>query len=1018
MASSQVEIASSSPFGYVLKDRNRHDHRYRTRESNAFQKNFKDLVQTHLNSCGPGHSRNSGSVSNGKLNSNENSPRHHIDFTDLWVHNPQRNNNENNPKESRAGEKWDKARDMVFAFERKSQENTSSGGPNSPVKSESSVEAQSLGGVSSLVRMWRDFEAEARCFSATNSPVCSSRSNSVMFFNDNSSYADAPLRGPDAGEEFADLRPATPSKSEDLFLDWESDQTGLSGPPSSRGRDSDATESERIRVADIIKKLSSKGEDHNDTISQHSLPRVRTSLEKAEQRVFSPVSSSPRIRGRQAFTDLLMHLERDRHRELERLVDKKAVSRFSHRGRIQAMLRVRFLRRGAEGKDGRQSNSASFDSKRLAPSAIVNIRMIKWIHGFPLTKRNLKYKTLSSLLRNPNEYQITLWCYANFLFLSTSSCIVIPLFSQSIPARMKLRIQFLFKPQFMMWTTLHSIKRYVGKDLLYIRKGNALMWILVIFCSSHFRLNYPSWHAMERFMAQVRHSGTDSRSQQGEAVDKITEGEKSPMIYQQRKENHQQELTEPTKSPKAVVDNDVDAQEPIRENQIVGTNYHGSNTTVRQNAVQVQRSEILHQEAISSPGVMQQRTSSGSENDGKTEVTSTANSMKMDEANENSEIEESSNQNLIASTNGFMDDAYKAQGDWKEDEGTHQDLVVSDYGQETDVFQPFEWEELQDDYEQEVDMNQDWISDVSRPRSTWEDLRQARYQEMLDPFMQNDEIRQLLNRKSVSNFLSSGLREGIDRLMMSRTQSQPNEQANQRQEEHNSYQVEEVTKKVEMQEVQKEPEERVEEEEEIADHSNDLGEDESDEIQTGREYTESQDYFGQTTSWDYNQDNEVGDNYFDPTEFESPEQPLSPSSPPETQPSSSFTNHPSIEMEFIYELRGNMEQLHQEISELRRSVKSCIDMQVKLQESFTRDVTTASCHSGTGRKKRKDSSQSKKSGRGRCYICYEMQIDSLLYRCGHMCTCFKCASDLQWGSGKCPICQAPIIDVVRAYACS
>lgn len=151
-----------------------------------------------------------------------------------------------------------------------------------------------------------------------------------------------------------------------------------------------------------------------------------------------------------------------------------------------------------------------------------------------------------------------------------------------------------------------------------------------------------------------------------------------------------------------------------------------------------------------------------------------------------------------------------------------------------------------------------------------------------------------IRRKSVSNFLSSGLREGIDRLMMSRIQSQPNEQANQRQEEHKSYQVEEVTKKVEIQEVQKEPEERVEEEEEIADHSNDLGEDESDDVQSGQEYTESQDYFGQTTSWDYNQDNEVSDNYFDPTAFPSPQQPLSPSSPPETQPSSSFTNHPSI----------------------------------------------------------------------------------------------------------------------------
>lgn len=993
MASSQVEIASSSPFGYVLKDRNRHDHRYRTRESNAFQKNFKDLVQTHLNSCIPGHSRNCGSVSNGKLNhqidytdlwvhnpqsptnennhhscnfddrrmsgrtdSNENSPHHRIDYTDLWVHNPQRNNNEINPKKSRAGEKWDKARDMVIAFERKRQEKTSSGGPvsnsqrgrspdrpssgrpvsdsqremsrevvsqepvalfqrgksqgeitsehdlrsrreNSPVKSESSVEVQSLGGVSSLVRKWRDFEAEARCFSATNSPVCSSRSNSVMFFADNSSYADAPLRGADAGEEFVDLRPATPSKSEDLFVDWESDQTGLSGPPSSRGRDSDATENERIRVADIIKKLSSNGEDHNDTFSQYSLPRVRTSLEKAEQRVFSPVFSSPRIRGRQAFTDLLMNFERDRHRELERLVDKKAVSRFSHRGRIQAMLRLRFLRRGAEVKDGRQSNSTSFDSKRLTPSAIVNIR--------------------------------------------------------------------------------------------------------------------------ERFMSEVQHSGTDLRSQQGEAVDKISEGKKSPMIYQQRKENHQQELNEPTKSPKAVADNDVDAEEPIRENQIVDTNYRESNTKVCQNALQVQRSEILHQEAISSSGVMQQGTSSESGNDSKTEFTSTANSIKMDEANDNSEIEESTNQNLTASTNGFMDDASKARADWKEDEGTHQDLVVSDYSQETDVSHPFgEWEELQDDYEQEVDMNQDWISDVSRPRSTWEDLRQARYQEMLDPFTENDEIRQLLNRKSVSNFLSSGLREGIDRLMMSRIQSQPNQLAKRREEEHKPYQVEEeVTKQVEMQEVQKEPEEKVEEEGEIADHSNDFGEDESDEIQIGQEYTESQDYVEQTTPWDYSQDNELSDNYFDPSASPSPQQSLSSSSPPQTQPGSSFTNHPSIEMEFIYELRGNMEQLHQEISELRRSVKSCIDMQIKLQESLTQDETLASCHSGTGRKKRKESSQSKKSSRGRCCICYEMQIDSLLYRCGHMCTCFKCASGLQWGSGKCPICQAPIIDVVRAHAC-
>ncbi|KAK9058074.1 hypothetical protein SSX86_022914 [Deinandra increscens subsp. villosa] len=40
-----------------------------------------------------------------------------------------------------------------------------------------------------------------------------------------------------------------------------------------------------------------------------------------------------------------------------------------------------------------------------------------------------------------------------------------------------------------------------------------------------------------------------------------------------------------------------------------------------------------------------------------------------------------------------------------------------------------------------------------------------------------------------------------------------------------------------------------------------------------------------------------------------------------------------------------------------------------------------------------------------CSICYDTQVDSLLYRYGHMCTCFKCALE-------CPICEAPIVDVV------
>ncbi|XP_008561058.1 protein neuralized isoform X1 [Microplitis demolitor] len=52
-----------------------------------------------------------------------------------------------------------------------------------------------------------------------------------------------------------------------------------------------------------------------------------------------------------------------------------------------------------------------------------------------------------------------------------------------------------------------------------------------------------------------------------------------------------------------------------------------------------------------------------------------------------------------------------------------------------------------------------------------------------------------------------------------------------------------------------------------------------------------------------------------------------------------------------------------------------------------------------------------------CSICYERNIDSVLYMCGHMCMCYPCAIQ-QWrgkGGGQCPLCRAPIRDVIRIY---
>lgn len=159
------------------------------------------------------------------------------------------------------------------------------------------------------------------------------------------------------------------------------------------------------------------------------------------------------------------------------------------------------------------------------------------------------------------------------------------------------------------------------------------------------------------------------------------------------------------------------------------------------------------------------------------------------------------------------------------------------------------------------------------------------------------------------------------------------------------------------------------------------------------------------TTWSF-RDIEVGDDSDHPVASSSP--------PPQPLPSQTYyqdsgsrspepANRLSIEMELIYDLRGQMEQLNLEMAELRKSLQST-KMQHSNPQEEVRSVNVMANNSLVGAPKRRT-----------CCICYEMQVDSLLYRCGHMCTCLKCAHELQWSTGKCPICRAPIDDVVRAY---
>uniref|UniRef100_A0ACD5WSY9 Uncharacterized protein n=1 Tax=Avena sativa TaxID=4498 RepID=A0ACD5WSY9_AVESA len=126
---------------------------------------------------------------------------------------------------------------------------------------------------------------------------------------------------------------------------------------------------------------------------------------------------------------------------------------------------------------------------------------------------------------------------------------------------------------------------------------------------------------------------------------------------------------------------------------------------------------------------------------------------------------------------------------------------------------------------------------------------------------------------------------------------------------------------------------------------------------------------------------------------------------------------PEFDCDAIHVLREDLTGLQRGMSSMQQMLRACMEMQIEMQRSIKQEVSAALNRSSISIQGRSEDDRSRwtLARKGTCCVCCDNQIDSLLYRCGHMCTCSKCASELLNGVGKCPLCRAPIVEVVRAY---
>ncbi|GFO38062.1 mediator of RNA polymerase ii transcription subunit 24 [Plakobranchus ocellatus] len=130
----------------------------------------------------------------------------------------------------------------------------------------------------------------------------------------------------------------------------------------------------------------------------------------------------------------------------------------------------------------------------------------------------------------------------------------------------------------------------------------------------------------------------------------------------------------------------------------------------------------------------------------------------------------------------------------------------------------------------------------------------------------------------------------------------------------------------------------------------------------------------------------------------------------------SVNAHPVPYVQTNTYLGREIQSLRKQMTEMKSMLKLTFDLQMDIQRSIRQEVAAAlNNFAGANGAMSMPSTPSRPVNDTHCLICLDYPSDTVLYQCGHMCVCYKCGRDLISRGHSCPVCRAPIKDVIRAY---